>query len=60
MKIIGSLMELMSQFEVAIDENYISKTDFNNIENLITETARLISGLQKSFTNTDKEENLPL
>ncbi len=53
----GSLMELMSQFEVALEENYISKTDYNNIEYLIAETARVISGLQKSFTSTDKEEN---
>ena len=52
----GSLMELMSQIEVALDENYISETDYNNIENLIAETARVLSGLQKSFTNTDKEE----
>ena len=43
-------MELMSQLEVAFEENYISETDFKNIESLITETARLISGLQKSFT----------
>ena len=51
----GSLMELMSQFEVAVEENYISKDDFNNIENLIAETARVISGLQKSFNNPDQE-----
>ena len=51
----GSLMELMSQFEVAVEENYISKDDFNNIENLIAETARAISGLQKSFNNPDQE-----
>ena len=43
-------MELMSQLEVAFEENYISETDFKNIESLIAETARLISGLQKSFT----------
>ena len=51
----GSLMELMSQFEVAAEENYISKDDFNNIEQLIGETARVISGLQKSFNNPDQE-----
>jgi four helix bundle protein len=53
----GSLMELMSQLEVAFDENYISETDFHNIENLIAETARVLSGLQKSFTSTNNEEN---
>ena len=47
----GSLMELMSQIEVALDENYITETEFNNLEVLIAETARLISGLQKSFTS---------
>jgi len=56
----GSLMELMSQMEVAFDENYISETDYNNIENLIAETARVLSGLQKSFTSTSKEENFSL
>lgn len=50
----GSLMELMSQLEVAYEENYISETEFKNIENLIVETARLISGLQKSFTTENQ------
>jgi len=50
----GSLMELMSQTEIAFEENYISETEFKNIENLIAETARLISGLQKSFTTENQ------
>ncbi len=49
----GSLMELMSQLEVALDENYISEKDFTNIENLVGETARLLTGLQKSFNTGD-------
>ncbi|MBR4705531.1 MAG: four helix bundle protein [Paludibacteraceae bacterium] len=51
----GSLMELMSQLEVAYEENYISETDYNNIENLIAETARVISGLQRSFSSDDNK-----
>ncbi len=51
----GSLMELMSQIEVALDENYITETEFNNLEVLIAETARLISGLQKSFTSQTED-----
>ena len=35
--------------EVAIDEGYISEEEFYNIQDLIAETARLLSGLQKSF-----------
>jgi four helix bundle protein len=58
----GSLMELMSQLEVAIDEEYISEEEFYNIETLIAETGRLLSGLQKSFQTdkqTDKEGEEP-
>ena len=50
----GSLMELMSQLEVAFDENYISEKDFTNLENLVGETARLLTGLQKSFNTGEK------
>ncbi|MBO4249719.1 MAG: four helix bundle protein [Paludibacteraceae bacterium] len=45
----GSLMELMSQLEVAYEESYISQQEFENLEVLVAETARLLSGLQKSF-----------
>ena len=58
----GSLMELMSQLEVAIDEEYVSEEEFHNIETLIAETGRLLSGLQKSFQTdkqTDKEGEEP-
>lgn len=53
----GSLMEVMSQLEVALDEEYISEHEFASIEVLISETARLISGLQRSFTESGKEKN---
>ena len=48
----GSLMEVMSQFEVAYDEKYINEDDFNNMETLIAETARVLSGLQNSFNSS--------
>lgn len=56
----GSLMEVMSQLEVALDEGYIDPAEFNNMETLVAETARVISGLQNSFTNSPKDnpENL--
>ena len=49
----GSLMEIMSQLEVAFDEGYISEQEFKNMETLIAETARVISGLQRSFLGDD-------
>ena len=53
----GSLMEVMSQFEVAYDEKYINEDDFNNMETLIADTGRVLSGLQNSFNSTtDKKQ----
>ena len=49
----GSLMEVMSQLEVAQEENYISIEEFHNMETLIAETGRLLTGLQKSFMKED-------
>ena len=45
----GSLMEVMSQMEVAEDQRYITTAECQNFEVLVADTARLISGLQKSF-----------
>ena len=45
----GSLMEVMSQMEVAEDQKYLTTAEFQNFEVLVADTARLISGLQKSF-----------
>ena len=45
----GSLMEVMSQIEVAEEEQYITTEQFHNMEILIADTARLLSGLQKSY-----------
>lgn len=45
----GSLMEVMSQMEVAEYQKYITTAEFQNFEVLVADVARLISGLQKSF-----------
>ena len=45
----GSLMEVMSQLEIAFEEKYIDETEYQNIESAVVEAARVISGLQKSF-----------
>ncbi len=54
----GSLMEIMSQLEVAEDQNYISHNEFLNMEALIADVARLLSGLQRSFTDPTKGQKL--
>lgn len=41
----GSLMETLSQLDVACDLGYISQEDFDIIELLIDEEARMLSGL---------------
>ena len=45
----GSLMEVSSQFEVAEELNYISTEDRMNMDSLIEEDARLLSGLLNSY-----------
>ena len=50
----GSLMEVSSQFDIAEDLGYITSEDRKNIDLLIEEEARLLSGLQNSFKNEAK------
>ena len=45
----GSLMEVSSQFEIAEELGYISNEDRQNIDQLIEEDARLLSGLLNSY-----------
>lgn len=45
----GSLMEVSSQFEIAKELGYITESDHVNMDNLIEEVARLLSGLQKTY-----------
>ena len=49
----GSLMEVSSQFEVAEEIGYISTADRQNMDELIEEDARLLSGLLNSYKPTD-------
>ena len=50
----GSLMEVSSQFEIAEDLKYINIEDRSNIDILISDVARLLSGLQKSYKQINK------
>ncbi len=45
----GSLMEVSSQFEIAEELDYITNDDRVNMDKLIEEVARLLSGLQNSY-----------
>ena len=49
----GSLMEVSSQFEVAEELGYITTVDRQNMDVLIEEDARLLSGLFNSYKPTD-------
>ncbi len=54
----GSLMEVMSQLEIATDMGYITIDDRQNIEIKINRTAQLITGLQYSFMQKDECGNV--
>lgn len=41
----GSLLEVFSQLDIACDLGYISKEEFNQLELLINEEAKMLSGL---------------
>ena len=45
----GSLMEVSSQFEIAEDLGYITSEERASMDQLVEETARLLSGLQKTY-----------
>lgn len=45
----GSLMEVSSQLEIAEELGYITSEERANMDQLIEEVARLLSGLQKSY-----------
>ncbi len=55
----GSLMEVSSQFEIAEDLNYITPEERINMDQLIEEVARLLSGLQKSYTTKQSTNSKP-
>lgn len=45
----GSLMEVLSQMDIACDLKYINDQEFNNIEVLVENVARPLSGLRPYF-----------
>ncbi len=45
----GSLMEVLSQMDVACDLDYITKEEFNNIEVMVENVGRPLSGLRSYF-----------
>ncbi len=45
----GSLMEVLSQMDVACDLEYITKEEFNNIEVMVENVGRPLSGLKNYF-----------
>ena len=49
----GSLMEVSSQFEIAEELDYITADDRLNMDQLIEEDARLLSGLLNSYKPSD-------
>lgn len=49
----GSLMEVLSQMDVACDLKYITKEDFNNIEVMVENVSRPLSGLKNYFDSND-------
>lgn len=51
----GSLMEVMSQLEVAYSLGYITQSDLQNIELLVVQVARLLTSLQYSYMPKNQE-----
>lgn len=45
----GSLMEVMSQLDVALDMGFINKDEHSRLESLIKEEARILSGYRSSL-----------
>lgn len=45
----GSLMEVMSQLDVALDMSFISQEEHQHLENLIEEEARILTGYRSSL-----------
>lgn len=45
----GSLMEVLSQMDIACDLEYITKEEFKNIENMVENVSKPLSGLKNYF-----------
>lgn len=53
----GSLMEVSSQLELAEELGYITTADRQNMDELIEEDARLLSGLLNSYKPNDSNNS---
>ncbi len=47
----GSLMEVVSQLQIAMDLNYISQSQYNTLQPLIEKISYKLYALRQSFTN---------
>ena len=47
----GSLMEVVSQLQIAMDLNYISPSQYNTLQPLIEKISYKLHALRQSFTN---------
>ena len=54
----GSLMEVLSQLDVACDLRYITQDEFDILEVLIEEEAKMLSGLVAKRTNSPLNSKL--
>ena len=55
----GSLMETFCQLQLAADLEYITQEEFEKERIHITDTAKLLKGLIKSYRRTDSVQNAP-
>ena len=49
MHLYGSLMEVMSQLDLALDLNFIDNENYKRLEEMIKEEARVLSGYRASL-----------
>ena len=49
MRLYGSLMEVMSQLDIALDLNFIDNENYKRLEEMIEEEARVLSGYRASL-----------
>ena len=45
----SSLYETMSQIEIALDLEYITTEEYNDVESQVTQIAKMLSGLRKTY-----------
>ena len=53
----GSLMEVMSQLDLALDLNFIDNENYNRLELLIEEEAKIVSGYRASLLDRASKLN---